>query len=204
MTLLTTPRLLLRPFTAVDIDRLLGMTGGAQILGWLAVPERSRTPDAAEWLTTLNADHARGAGSKFAMELRRPVPVDGPRIDSLPGAFVGTVGLSRGPAGAELWVWLLPRYWNRKLAQEAVHGICTHAFAPPAPAPPADGAEEASSPGLGLDSVLAYTAPGNERSMRMLERVGFRQIPQPRDHFPGREKGTGRMYRLMPSELVRS
>lgn len=204
MTRLFTPRLALRPFSEADVQRLLGMTGGAQVLSWLVTPERrapAQPPAPAAWLSALNADHARGAGTRFAIELAASVPVEGTRAESMPGAFVGTVGLSASAGGAELWVWLLPRYWSRGLAQEAVHAICAHAFRPlPAPYPASSEDEEDAPPGLGLSRIAAYTAPGNARSQSMLQRVGFAQVTH-RDHFPGREKGTGRQWELLPAAL---
>jgi len=77
-------------------------------------------------------------------------------------ALAGFVGLSPVPedipfAPAVEIGWRLARsYWGRGIAHEAAEASLAHGFGP-----------------LGLPEIVAYTAAGNERSRRLMERLGM-------------------------------
>ena len=82
------------------------------------------------------------------------------------GAFVGMVGLSRcdmeAPVGPCVEIgWRLPRpLWGRGYATEAARGWLDHGFAE-----------------LGLEEIVAFTDPGNARSLAVMRRLGMRRDP---------------------------
>ena len=86
----------------------------------------------------------------------------------LPGetSFGGFVGIAPVPpempfAPSTELGWRLARpLWGRGLACEAARAVIEHAFE-----------------GLEMDELLAYTAAGNERSRRLMERLGMRHDP---------------------------
>ena len=80
------------------------------------------------------------------------------------GAFAGTAALSQNSLTAavkqlnvfELSFSLLPRFWGRGYATQAVRAVCSHAFS-----------------ALGADAVIAGAFADNARSHALLDRVGF-------------------------------
>lgn len=79
------------------------------------------------------------------------------------GTPVGMCGLLRRPGLdlPDLGFALLPAHWARGLVVEASRAVIAHG-------------REA----LGLDALLAITSPHNVRSMRVLEKLGFRLVEQ--------------------------
>ena len=71
------------------------------------------------------------------------------------GALIGKAGLWNG---AEIGFLFHPRVWGRGYAQEALRAVIGHAF-------------EAR----GLAQIRADADPRNERSLRLLSRLGFRE-----------------------------
>jgi [ribosomal protein S5]-alanine N-acetyltransferase len=74
--------------------------------------------------------------------------------------FYGAAGLNnhvRRHRKAEIGFWLLPEYWGRGIAAEALHPILETAFGP-----------------LQLHRVEAFVETANTRSARLLHRLGFR------------------------------
>ena len=71
---------------------------------------------------------------------------------------MGFAGLRRFGDGAEIEILygLAPNHWRQGLATEAAHRILRHAF------------ED-----LELDEIFAGADPPNERSFRVMERLGF-------------------------------
>ena len=105
----------------------------------------------------LSAEEARQALSgtpgqrwgSFLLELRHG-------IDGEEGAVVGLCSLSRERGELEIGYMLLPRYWGRGLASEAVATVLAWA------------AEH-----LDDEQVIAVTQAANTASLRLLARLGF-------------------------------
>ena len=82
------------------------------------------------------------------------------------GTFAGMVGLSRcdmePPVGRCVEIgWRLPRpLWGLGYATEAARGWVDHGFAE-----------------LGLDEIVAFTDPGNTRSLAVMRKLGMRPDP---------------------------
>lgn len=105
-------------------------------------------PAAAAILRRIRADQDAGETLHWVICLRGD------------GTPVGTVGFYRGFTGGagELGYVLAPAYRGRGLAGEAAAAACAHGFG-----------------GLGLARIVAWTAPGNVASRRLLARLGFRE-----------------------------
>ncbi|MBQ4094433.1 MAG: GNAT family N-acetyltransferase [Oscillospiraceae bacterium] len=99
----------------------------------------------------------------------------------LDGAFIGTVALSENSLTRavhslkvlELSFSLLPAYWGRGLASQAVQAVCSHAFS-----------------ALSADAVLAGAFADNPRSHALLSRLGFGDVlfSRPAKDLAGNER----------------
>ncbi|MBJ3776190.1 GNAT family N-acetyltransferase [Acuticoccus mangrovi] len=81
------------------------------------------------------------------------------RRDDERGRLIGTIGLvPLGDDAAEIGYWLGRPEWGHGYATEAATAVVRHAFGP-----------------MGLSRLVAGAFEGNERSLRVLEKVGFRR-----------------------------
>ena len=97
------------------------------------------------------------------------------------GEFAGTAALSRNSLTEavkqlcvlELSFSLLPCFWGRGYATQAVRAVCSHAFET-----------------LGADAVIAGAFADNARSHALLDRVGFGTVlfSRPAKDLSGRER----------------
>ncbi|HJV95143.1 MAG TPA: GNAT family N-acetyltransferase [Albitalea sp.] len=92
------------------------------------------------------AMHARHGFSLYLIELK-----DG-------GVPIGLCGLIKRDSlpDVDLGYALLPRFWGRGYAREAAAAALAHGVGV-----------------LGLQRIVAITSPDNDRSMRLLEQIGF-------------------------------
>ncbi len=73
--------------------------------------------------------------------------------------MIGAIGFNNfkpAPEKAEIGYWILPEYWGKGYASEAMEEVLKIAFT-----------------SLGLHRIEAYVEGGNEASVRMLQRFGF-------------------------------
>lgn len=158
-----TERLTLRPLSASDLPHLVAMNGDPEVMRYIT--GRAMTPD------------------EVAAEL--PSLVDGRRGLRLwsgnaeDGAFVGVWFLSADPddPGAGELGWRLARSaWGRGLAAEGARALVEHGFAT-----------------LRLDRLWAETMAVNDRSRRLMERLGMQlgrtYVTEWDDPIPGWEQG---------------
>jgi RimJ/RimL family protein N-acetyltransferase len=144
---LATERLLLRQFTAADLDAWAAISADPEVARHLGDGTPLDRVGAWRWMA-LNLGHwmLRGYG-QWALEER-----DG-------GALVGRAGLwePEGWPGLELgWVVARDR-WNRGLATEAGRAALAWAF-----------------DALGANRVISLIAPANVASIRVAEKLGQR------------------------------
>jgi RimJ/RimL family protein N-acetyltransferase len=153
MTVLQTPRLILRPFNEGDIDTMVALLNDWEVAQWLAVPPFPyRRADARFYVNQVRGNHGAGPATEFGIALQEG---DG---------IVGAIGLRRdpgNPAHASLGYWLGQPHWGHGYAAEAVRAVVAHGFG-----------------NLGLERLEAETDPENERSARVLAKVGFRPVGQ--------------------------
>lgn len=141
-----TDRLLLRPLEAADAPRLVEALADWQVVKWLAVVPWPYTAEDAAWFIAANAP-----GGSLREQGERTwalSPRDGP------ARLLGVVGL-----GEELGYWLSADAWGRGLATEAARAVLAAHFDD----------REASD-------VTSGFFDGNERSERVLLKLGFKEV----------------------------
>jgi RimJ/RimL family protein N-acetyltransferase len=179
-----TGRLLLRRFTADDVDLLVGLDSDRQVMFFInggrptprAEIEREHIPGYLDY-------HRRGDTYGFWVVVERAS-----------GEGLGWVHLRPPPDGSspdpELGYRLRRSWWGRGLATEAARAIVDRTFA-------ADGA----------DRIFASTMAVNAASRRVLEKVGLRYVrtftADWPDRIPGDEHGDVE-YALTRSEWQQS
>ena len=143
----TTPRLIARRFAPTDLDAFVAMRADpdvARFQDWESFTEA----DGREFLDWCAS---RGPGEpgwfQFALERKED------------GAFVGDCALKTFEADnrlAQVGYTIVPEYWNRGFATEAVRGVIGYALA--------------SFP---IHRIVASVDPRNAASVRVLEKAGF-------------------------------
>lgn len=116
---LTTPRLLLRPFTEADIPSLIALAGNYEVAkNTLNIPHPYTEADARHWLHLTQQGHKQRTAYAFALELRAT------------GEFIGGIGLTLEPRfdRAEAGYWLGQPYWGQGLATEALEVLLRLGF----------------------------------------------------------------------------
>ena len=147
---LRTERLLLRRWQAGDLEPLAAMSADPEVMEHF--PATLSRTEAALLIARLEAGFARDGFGFWAVERRDD------------GALAGFVGLSPVPedipfAPAVEIGWRLAReQWGRGIAREAAVAALEYGFTT-----------------LGLEEIVAYTAEGNARSRRLMERLGMRE-----------------------------
>lgn len=147
MPLLTTPRLLLRPFAPTDAPRLVALAGNYEVARHTQnIPHPYTDADAQSWLRLTRQHYANGTAYPFALELRET------------GEFIGGIGLNPEPRHhrAEAGYWLGQPYWGQGLATEALGALLRFGF------------EE-----LGLHKIYATHHADNPASGRVMAKNGL-------------------------------
>lgn len=143
---LSTPRLRLRPFVAADAPAVAALAGDAEVSRYLLhVPHPYPAGLAEEWIAAHGDTWIQGHGGTWAV--------------ALPDAtLIGTASLRwvRRHDHAELGYWLGRRFWGQGYALEAARGVLDVAFTT-----------------LGCARVFAQHLAGNERSARVLTKLGM-------------------------------
>ena len=124
------------------------MTADPRVMEFFASPLSRAESDAT--IDRMQARFAQHGLGILAAELRAT------------GGFIGFVGLSRVPFEAhftpcaELDWTIAAAHWNQGLATEGARACLRHAFEDP-----------------GLAEVVAFTVPTNQRSRRVMEKLGM-------------------------------
>jgi RimJ/RimL family protein N-acetyltransferase len=166
---LHTSRLLLRGWCDEDIAPFVEMSADPHVMEYLPPAEEA-------WVARARAHWDEHGFGQWVVEI--------------PGAasFIGVVGLSMisyeahfTPAVDVAWR-LAPAYWGRGYATEAARAALDYGF------------DE-----LGLDEIVALTVPANQRSRRVMERLGMMRSPADDFDHPRLPEGPLRrhvLYRL--------
>ena len=141
---LTTPRLLLRPLVAADLEDVHRTIGSDPAVTW---DGRARTLEESRGMLEAKMRDAERHG--FGM-----LAV----VDRASGAFLGWAGLQHLEDGDEVEVayYLGREAWGGGRATEAGREAVRHGFAD-----------------LGLDTIVAVVRPENSASQRVLAKVGL-------------------------------
>jgi ribosomal-protein-alanine N-acetyltransferase len=156
-TRLVTPRLVLRPPRTNDVAeiRRLMRANHEHLREWNPAPPPGEDPssitEVSKSVLRQRRDWKRGAGFVFMPALRAE-----------PTRFVGKIalnGIMRGAMhGAYLGYWMDRDHQGRGLATEGIRAVLDFAFGP-----------------AGLHRVQAAIMPKNERSLRVIAKLGFRR-----------------------------
>ena len=157
-TVVTTARLVLRPFTDVDREPFFALSTHPDVVASLGTsPSRAESDAMVERYT---AELEREGWGFWAVEVSGGAP------------FVGMVGLHRLPrwipaAPAVEAGWRLhPDHWGHGYATEAAAASLRYGFGE-----------------AGLDEIVAYTTTVNTRSQAVMERLGMvRDVDADFDH----------------------
>jgi ribosomal-protein-alanine N-acetyltransferase len=145
---LETERLHLREITMDDAEWFLAHFSTPEIVWGQGHPAPGGIEDAREQLARYIVDlFAQGRGLRWGIVLEGA------------DALIGSAGLydwDREIGSAELGYDLDPRHWGRGIMTEALRAILGFAFEV-----------------MRLDRVQALAMPRNERSLRLVERLGF-------------------------------
>ena len=168
---LRTARLVLRPLTEADVPALYSIHSDPQAMRYWSAPlwqDAQRGHDMV----------ARDADPALTDHLRLGIELAGA------GTLVGTCTLfdiSAQCRRAELGYMLAATAWGQGLMHEALHAFLDHAFTV-----------------LGLNRIEADTDPRNDRSMHLLERLGFVREGHFRERWiVGDEVSDSAMYGLL-------
>lgn len=146
--MLSTPRLVLRPFVFSDLPVLHELWSDPQVAAGAQRRRHVTMSESEQRLAEVAALQTGGELAAFLVVLREL------------GRAVGFVGLCRIEATlrqCEVAYEVLPDQWGRGLASEALDCVAQHAFMQ-----------------LGLERLEGHVEPGNVGSIRVLEKSGFR------------------------------
>jgi RimJ/RimL family protein N-acetyltransferase len=159
---LRTPRLLLREWRDDDRDPFAAMCADPEVMRYYP-PKPDRAASDA-WVARMRARNEEHGFAYWAVDL--------------PGAgLIGAIGMSRvrtlpfAPA-VEIGWRLARTYWGRGYATEAARAVIDDGFGR-----------------LGFDEIVAFTVPANQRSWRLMERLGMTRDPADDFDHPSRPEG---------------
>jgi RimJ/RimL family protein N-acetyltransferase len=148
LLVLETERLRLRTWQPSDRDPFALLNDDPRVMGFF--PKRLSREESDAMIGRIE-DHFRARGfGLYAAELRSD------------GRFIGYVGLhtpafeTRFTPCVEIGWRLAGDVWGRGLATEGALAVAHHAF-----------------DDLGLDEIVSFTVPANQRSIRVMQKVGM-------------------------------
>lgn len=154
MTILTTPRLLLRPFGDGDAEAHARLYDDPEVTRWLGD---------GPWLGAAARARSRATLERFAQGWAAHGWGVWAVTDRATGEVLGQCGLKPlrlepdGPTEVEVLYALERRHWGRGLASEAARAALDHGFG-----------------ALALPRIIAVARPDNRASRAVLEKLGLR------------------------------
>jgi [ribosomal protein S5]-alanine N-acetyltransferase len=147
-----TARLRIRSYRDADLADLVALAGNWEIARWVGtIPHPYTEADGRDWIARVQENHATGRPRRFAIALKK--------TDRL----IGGVGLdgTTGDGSEEpaLGYWLGQPYWGNGYAREAAAAVIDYGFRT-----------------LGLETIRAYTDPGNAASQKVLLHCGLQNV----------------------------
>jgi [ribosomal protein S5]-alanine N-acetyltransferase len=158
---LTTPRLVLRPFSLSDAPRVKLLAGDREIASTtLRVPHPYEHGMAEAWIETHAQLFAEGKSVSLAVTLREAA--------ESPGDLIGAIGLEIAAENerAELGYWIGKDYWAKGYCTEAARAVVRYGFEV-----------------LRLHRVCAHHLARNPASGRVMQKIGMRAEGVLRGHI---------------------
>lgn len=146
-----TERLLLRPWQEADREPFAAMNADLEVMAHMPAPLTRAESDAL--IDRWRLHTARRGFGEFAVQARES------------GELIGAIGLTVPSWDADFMPaveigWRIARkFWSQGLATEAARDVLSWAFGT-----------------LQLPQVVSFTVPANERSWRVMERLGMRRV----------------------------
>ncbi|MFB9331108.1 GNAT family N-acetyltransferase [Paenibacillus aurantiacus] len=149
---LSTKRLRLSLLTLADAEAVMRHFGDERVTAFMDIPPCRSITEAEEIIRF----HLEDTGCRWGL------------FNRLDGELVGTCGYhcweERAPSHAEIGFDLSPAYWEQGLMLEALRPVLAVGFE-----------------GMGLAYIEATAEPANERSARLLAKLGFEEAEALRD-----------------------
>lgn len=168
-------RVRLRAVRDDDIDGLFAVFSDARVMRWWSRPPMTGREEAAAYAAEMRNGFRRREVLPWVL------------ADASDDACIGTTtlyALSAKHLKAEIGYALHPAHWGRGCARDAVSTALSYAFGV-----------------LGFNRIGADIAPGNDASMGLLTRLGFRAEGHLRESFcTQRELQDSLIYGLLASE----
>ena len=161
LTVLTTPRLVLRAFRTSDARRVSEIAGDRRVAETtLTIPHPYTEQDALAFFARQSELHRASGSSVYAITLRTPSGTGD-------GELIGAVGLmiDRNHRRGELGYWIGVEHWNQGYATEAARALAHHGFAE-----------------LGLERIHASFFHANPASGRIMQKIGMKHEGTSRRH----------------------
>jgi 8-oxo-dGTP diphosphatase len=141
---ITTARLRLRPFDRDDVDALPPIVGDFEVSRWLA-----RVPYPYDRTYALAYVEGAIRDAETGEGLTYAIEID--------GALAGAVGFYSIDDVPRLGYWLARRHWGHGYMTEAARAVVAHGFG-----------------ALGFDRIESGVFEGNDASMKIQTKLGFR------------------------------
>ncbi len=151
---LETERLVLRELRESDADAVFQIFGDDAVTRYYDLATFTDVAQARQLLARMNARNASGDALRWGIALREN------------DALIGTGGFNsfvRGWFRAGIGYDLAQAYWNKGYMTEALSAMVRYGF------------EKLESAGMPLNRIEALVAPGNDASVRVLTKIGFRR-----------------------------
>jgi len=170
-------RLRMRAHRDDDFADLVALAGNWEIARWVGtIPHPYSEADGREWIARVQENHATGRPRRFAIALKE--------TDRL----IGGVGLdgTTGDGGDEpaLGYWIGQPHWGNGYAREAVAAVIDYGFRT-----------------LGLETIRAYTDPGNTASQKVLLHCGLKTVGEIELLTPTHHGERRALFRIARPEL---
>jgi RimJ/RimL family protein N-acetyltransferase len=142
----STPRLIVRQFTAADVDELHAICGDRRVMRYVGDGMILPRQRCAGWIDESLADYATRGHGAWALGVAGETTLAG---------YAGIVS-ARRRADPEIIYALRPGLWGRGLASELVPALLDHGFN-----------------GCCLPRLIATVRPENRASLRVVEKAGM-------------------------------
>lgn len=148
MPVLTSERLQLSEITRDDTEAILNLFGNEDVTRYNDVETLTELREAGELIEFVQDRYNNHIGMRWGI-----------RLAESPDELIGTCGYNwwtRHNRCAEIGYDLHPDYWNKGIMTEALHQLVRFGFQQ-----------------MNLNRIEADVTPGNEGSVRVLEKIGF-------------------------------
>lgn len=154
---LESERLIFRQFTKKDAETLFKIRSNPEVMKYMDIIAMKSLPEAKTLIKSFLHDFRNKKGITWAIEVKDE--------KKMIGSFAFW-RIIKNHCRAEFGYSLLPAHWGKGYMEETFRTLIGYAFK-----------------NMGIHSLEANVNPGNDRSIRLLERFGFRKEAYFRENF---------------------